>query len=256
MKLNISDSLKPKKSTKHILQKGSALVYILIAIALLAALTVTFMEPSSQQTSSQSSFKTLTAIQSQLDVIRASIQDCVLQSGPGTGKSDTTVDTGGAGTDPDARTTYPLKPNSTHFTGATPGPAAGRLVRDLRCPNLNPGGANINDHELIFSGSSGKFLPPAPDLFEDWQYYNAIDGVFFWTQTNKTDAFLATALAKLDEKFAECEVDVVDATGGSEDLDSNSEVSCPNGYQCLRVRMFFNAPAVWNGDTDNDENAC
>lgn len=237
-------------------ERGSALVYILIAIALLAALTVTFMEPSSQQTTSQGSFKTLTAVQNQADVIRAAIQDCVLRSGRNTGQSDTTIDVSGGGTDPDASKVYPIKPNSTHFTGASPGPTAGRLARDIRCPNQNPGGASVNDHELIFSGASGKFLPPAPDLFEDWQYYNGEDGVFFWTQTNKTDAFLVNALTKLDAKYSECEMDVVDATGGAVDLDSNGDVECSNGYTCLRLRMFYNGTAVWNGDSDSDESGC
>ncbi|HRC26074.1 MAG TPA: hypothetical protein PKX87_01435, partial [Alphaproteobacteria bacterium] len=59
-------------------QKGSALVYILIAIALLAALTVTFMEPSSQQTTSQNAYKLASDIKAQADFITSSVQECVL----------------------------------------------------------------------------------------------------------------------------------------------------------------------------------
>ncbi len=232
-------------------ERGSALVYILIAIALLAALTFSFMEPSSQQTSSQNTFKTITTVQGQIDVVRSAIQECVL-SYPG---GDTTIDTSGTGTDKDARTYYPIKPSSTHFNTATIGPTAGRLVRDIRCPG-NPG--DDENHERIFSGADGKFMPPVPDLFEDWQYYNGLDGIFFWIQTDKSDAFLQTALAKLDDNFSECEADVIDATGGVKNLDSvpTAGLTCPNTYVCFRIRMIINASSVYNGDTDNDEAAC
>lgn len=232
-------------------ERGSALIYILIAIALLAALTFTFMEPSSQQTSSQNTFRIVSEIKSQVDLIRSAIQECVLSYPRG----DNTIDLSVSGTDPYARRNYPLKPNSTHFTGATVGPTAGRLAKDIRCPG-DPG--NDKNHVKLYSGLSGKYLPPAPDLFDDWQYYNGQDGVFVWTATDKSDAYLATALTKLDDEYAECEADVVDASGGAVDLDSDSpaEVQCPSGYTCFRVRLVTQASAEYNGDTDGDEAAC
>ena len=51
-----------KKSEAYSSQKGSALIYILVAIALLAALTASFMRPSSQQTSAQSGFKAVSEL--------------------------------------------------------------------------------------------------------------------------------------------------------------------------------------------------
>ena len=232
-------------------QNGSALVYILIAIALLAALTVTFMEPSSQQTSSQGTFRVVSALKSQIDSVRSAVQECVLSYR----KGDTTIDISASGTDPNARRNFPIKPNSTHYSTATIGPTAGRLVKDIRCPG-DPGNGDIN-HALIFRGISGKFLPPAPDLFEDWQYYNGTDGVYFWTQTNKSDAFINTALQKLDEEFGECEADIIDASGAAVNLDSDApaEAQCPSGYKCFRVRMRINPSAVYNGDTDGEEAA-
>ena len=232
-------------------ESGSALIYILIAIALLAALTVTFMQPASQQTSSQGSFRAVSTIKSQIEIIRAAIQECVLSYK----KGDKSIDIGGAGTDPDARRNFPIKPNSTHFNTATIGPTAGRLVKDIRCPG-NPGN-NDENHELIFGGTSGKFLPPPPDLFDDWQYYNGLDGVFFWTKTNKTDAFISTALQKLDDQFGECEADIINASGGAVDLDSDApaEVQCDNGYTCFRIRMTIKNTAEYNGDTDGEETA-
>lgn len=245
MKINLKQGCVLNKG-----EHGSALVYILIAIALLAALTVTFMAPSSQQTSSQNTFRSVNQIRSHVDLIRSAIQECVLSYPNG----DNTIDLSASGTDPSARKNYPIKPNSTHFNAATIGPTAGRLVRDIRCPG-DPG--NDDDHVKIFSGLSGKYLPPAPDLFSDWEYYNGVDGIFFWVKTDKSDAFLSTALAKLDDQYAECEADVVDATGGAVDLDSATpvEVQCTSGYTCFRVRMVTKSTSVYNGDTDGEETA-
>lgn len=232
-------------------EKGSALVYILIAIALLAALTVSFMEPSSQQTSSQNTFKTAVALQGQVDIIRSAIQECVLSYPNGDG----TIDNTGTGTDEGATKRYPIKPNSTHFTGADIGPTAGRLVSDIRCPG-DQNGADPDDHDKIFGGASGKFLSPPPDLFDAWQYYNGLDGIYFWTETDKTDAFILSALEKIDDNFSECEADVIDASAGVEDLDSTPDTQCPSGSICFRVRMITRGTAVFNGDGDGDEGAC
>ncbi len=233
-------------------ERGSALVYILIAIALLAALTTTFMQPSSQQTSSQSSFRATSAIKSQISIISSAIQECVLSYK----KGDKSIDVTGSGTDPDARRNFPIKPNSDHYLTATITPTAGRLVKDIRCPG-DPGG-NDENHVKIFGGTSGKFLSAAPDLFDDWQYYNGADGIFFWLSTNKSDAFIDTSLQKLDDQFGECEADIIDASGGAIDLDSEApaEVQCANGYTCFRMRMTINSTAEYNGDTDGEEAAC
>ncbi len=238
------------QSNEMVKERGSALVYILIAIALLAALTVTFMEPSSQQTSSQNSFRTVSDMKSQVDTIRSAIQECVLVYRQG----DTSIDISSSGTDPDARRNFPIKPNSTHYTAASVGPTSGRLVKDIRCPG-NPGNNDIN-HVRVFGGTSGKFLPPAPNLFDDWQYYNGEDGIFFWLSTDKTDAFIDTALQKLDDQFGECQADIIDAVSSAVDLDSNSEVQCASGHTCFRLRMVTKpATAVYNGDTDGEEAA-
>ena len=248
---------------KRIAEKGSALVYILIAIALLAALTFTFMEPSSQQTSSQNTFKTVSGVQSQADMIRASIQECVLSYPYGDkciNNDAAAYCTTAANTDPGARENYPINPNSAHYVNATPGQSGDRLVRNIRCPGNNGGdNANHDDHELVFSGATGKFLPPAPDLFNDWQYYNETDGIFFWAETDKTDAFILSALEKLDDKYSECEADVVDnsASGVALDLDSLSVVTCPANTVCFRVWLIANtASNIYPGDTDGDEGGC
>lgn len=224
-------------------EKGSALVYILIAIALLAALTLSFMEPSSQQTSSQNTFRTVTALQGQVDTIRSAVQECLLVFTQG----DSTIDTTGGGTDPGARDNYPINPDSDFYIGSTDGQAGNRQVRNLRCPG-NQIGPQPNDHGEIFGGATGKNLPPAPDLFLEWQYYNGTDGIYFWTETDKSDAFLNTALQKLDDKFAECEADIIDATAAVVNLDSAgppADTQCTAGNVCFRVWLITNGTAVY-----------
>lgn len=227
-------------------EHGSALVYILIAIALLAALTVTFMEPSSQQTTSQNTFNTAADLNSQVNAIRSAVQECVLTYPAG--------DSALVGT---TNTPYPINPSSTYFTPAPKsGAAANDQVRYIFCPG-NPG--NSNDHAEIFSGMSGKFMPPAPNLFDEWVYYNGVDGVFFYTGTDKTDAFLQTAMEKLDDQFSECEADIIDASGGAVELTSTaagSDPKCANTKTCFRVWIVTQSSATYNGDAGGDEAGC
>ena len=100
-------------------------------------------------------------------------------------------------------------------------------------------------HALVFGGNSGKFLPPPPKLFEPWAYYNGADGVFFFTKTNKTDSFLTTSLAKLDDQFAECESDVI---VGAYPMATDSGTGFPNcgaGFTCFRVWMLTQPTALY-----------
>ena len=217
-------------------ETGSALVYILIAIALLAALTASFMRPSSQQTTAQGSFNAVTELKSQTEFIRSSIQECVLNYQKG--------DIGPAGNDGlqgTSNTPYPINPSSTYLTS----PAANDELEFIRCPG-NPG--NTTDHAKIFGGTSGKFLPPPPDLFDAWQYYSGTDGVFFFNSTDKTDAFIQTALEKLDENYSECQADVIDASGGDVELTSAAtadDPKCPNNNSCFRLWVVVQPTATY-----------
>jgi hypothetical protein len=230
-------------------QHGSALVYILIAIALLAALTVTFMEPSSQQTTSQNTFKSASDLKGQADFIQTAIQECVLYYGD---RHEVQAQTEGF----QENAPFPLLPSAAYFDNHStdPGSTAGDLVKDIRCPG-NPGNDSPDraDHELIFTGRSGKFMPPQPDLFGEWNYYSGDDGVFIYIATDKTDSFILTALDKLNDQYAPCEADVIDATGGVEDLDTEGTniAECPNGSTCFRVWIRQNASALYP-----DEPAC
>lgn len=221
-------------------QRGSALVYILIAIALLAALTATFMDSSSQQTSTQNSFNTVTELKSQINLIRSAIDECVLRYPAG--------DTGMPAANPVGAQNpvrpYPLMPNNSYMASPTSGTY---MVNDIRCPG-NPG--NSNNHSKVFGGTSGRYLPPAPKLFDAWNYYNHTDGVFFYIRTNKSDAYLGEALQKLDTEFSKCETQYVNATSAVYfDAANTAAYGCAAGYKCLRVWVKPNTGAVYPGET-------
>jgi len=197
-------------------------------------LTVTFMDSSSQQTSSQSSYNTISDVGSQLNFVRSAIQECVL-----------TYPAGDAALTASINIPYPLNPDSAYLLN--PNSAGNNVVSALRCPG-NPG--TSNDHTKIFGGSSGKFMPPPPKLFLDWQYYNGADGVFFYTRTTKTDSFLTAALAKLDEQFAECEADVITGAYNMTTLGGSGPV-CAAGSTCFRVWLITRASARYQDPIDD-----
>lgn len=234
----------------HKTERGSALIYILIAIALLAVLTASFMDSSSQQTTSQNTFNTVTDLNTQINFIRSSVHECVLTYPEGDQSSAF------AATTP-TNIPYPILPTSSYFTGSTLGVAPDDAVKFLRCPG-NPG--TNNNHAVIFGGSSGKFLPPAPKLFSEWYYYNGNDGVYFVIGSDKTDAFISTALQKLDDQFSECEADIIDATAAPAYLTTDNSTAigliCPVGHLCFRVWMIAGPDAIYPNDVGGDEAAC
>lgn len=215
--------------------RGSALIYILIAIALIAALTVVFMQPASQQTRSQNSFKLSAELNGQVQMIRASIQDCILLFPQG----DTAIN---ASTLPGYHGNYPLEPDSTYLPTAGGFRAADKNLANIRCPGNNPGTPS-NQHALIFGGSSGRFMPPTPALFSPWMYYNGtnetldgqtVTGVFFQISSNASDAYVGEAMQKIDESLTECEADYIVGTGSN---------GCTANSKCLRIWVKRVAPS-------------
>jgi hypothetical protein len=201
-------------------EKGGALIYILIAIALLAALTTTFIQPGGQSSRTQNAFKLASELTSQSRVIRSGIQDCILRYPQG---HNAISETGYV--DP-----YPLNPDSADTEYAAYD-VTNKNVSNVRCP-----GAAF---EIIFGGSGlfTSYLPPAPTLMEEWQYFNGnatgasqiygmdFNGVFYEVKSDKSDPFIAESMQKVDGLMSSCEVDytVGDGTNG-----------CENGHQCLR----------------------
>ncbi len=214
-------------------RRGSALIYILIAIALMGALTVTFMNSDSQQARTQNSFQLATTIQSQIQYIRSAIEGCVLTYP----KGDNSI---ASGTDPDYIAPYPVNPASAHFTSSTLGAESDNAVRGIRCPGNGTG----NDHAPIFQGGTGWNLPATPPLMEPWLYFNGsktvddttYNGIYILLSSDRTDPFISEAFDKVDDKFSACEVEVLDNTD-----DECAAIGA--SYQCLRYWVIRKAPS-------------
>lgn len=225
-------------------ENGSALVYILLAIAVLGVLTATFMDSSSQQVSSQKSVDVTTDLKTQIEYIRSAIQECVLSYPKGDRTMPATNPVGGpSGHGQYPVRPYPLRPSNNYLAGTLP---SGSVVPDIRCPG-NPG--DNNNHVKIFTAA--KPFPAQSPYFGPWYYYNDIDGVFFMTQTTKTDAFLGAALQKLDNQFSKCESQYIDATGGTVQTTSNGATGyqCAAGYRCIVIRMVTTGTTIYPGET-------
>lgn len=226
---------------------GSALVYILIAIALLSALTISLMEPASQQATAQNTVNLATQLRSQINYISAAIQECVLTY-PNQADDITSTNQKNA--------PYPINPKDPYFNTATPGVAATTKVENIRCPG-NPGGSDVNkkNHAMIFGATSGKFMPQPPSYLPDgWYYYNGADGVYIGIPTNKVDPFIDTAMQRVNDQFSTCEVDIIDATAGAVAMSSDiipgnvAVASCSAGYRCLRYWIILNTATSVHGD--------
>lgn len=218
-------------------QAGSAFVYILIAIALLAALTVSVTQPSSQQAQIQNASQLVSELNSQIGFIQSAVQECVITY-PG---GDSGVNTGDDSQDTSstwgANSPYPINPNAAYLTSDDDN----RKVKNLRCPG-NPG--DDPDHADIFGGSSGRFLPPPPDIFKDgWKWYNGDEGVFFWIGTTKTDPFIETAFKKLNNQFSDCQIDWGSGLTMPGDDSASSPPQCGGSEKCLRYWMIIDDSA-------------
>lgn len=236
--------------TDHQNIRGSALIYILIAVALLAALTVSLMEPSGQQVQSQSSTNMVTEISSQASFISSAISECIL--------SHPDQDSGLTSTE-QKNAPYPINPSDPYFDNQSADPETDPddSVKWIRCPG-NPGGNGTNNqnHARMFGGTSGKFLPPAPAMFSDWTYYNGADGIYIMTNTTKTDPFISSSMAKLDAKYSKCESEVIDRRDlGSLNITTDSTPgssgvrTCPADTLCFRYWIVLKPTAI-HEDTD------
>lgn len=125
-------------------ERGSALIYILIAVALLAALTVSLMEPSGQQAQSQNATNVFTEVDSQIGFITSAISECVLTH-PDQDSELTATEQQNA--------PYPINPSDPYFDNQSADPLSDPddSVQYIRCPG-NPGGSGPNnqDHARIF----------------------------------------------------------------------------------------------------------
>jgi hypothetical protein len=165
-------------------QQGNALLYVLLAVGLLAALTFTYVKDSRENYASQSAVQIEETLYSQINMIKSAVVECTAEY-PGGGEDST----GNINGSPNPNMPYPLAPSSalnlfaTYYNGTTyvstgctsSGSAAGCIpqespahdyVTDLYCIGAPLGAAGM------FSGSSnqGRFLPSPPGGFNPWVY--------------------------------------------------------------------------------------
>lgn len=183
------------------MQRGSVFMYILVAIALLGVLTMSFVEPGGQQSRSQNAFKLANTLKAQAETYRAAIQDCVLTYPQG----DT------SGPDPlyaGYNKPYPVTPDSTYLPVGLRAPTINASY--IRCPG-NPG--DSNNHSLIFDAAQGRFAPPPiPQLDYGWVYVNDSYGAYLVIgKLAKGDAYLADAFQKVATIMGSCEAEYIPA---------------------------------------------
>lgn len=198
-------------------ESGAALLYIFMAIGLMAILTASMVNTSATSSRPQQAQRLAATLESQITYIRSAILECV-QSYPA---GDPTVNSSST-TDPGYNNPYPVRPESAHFTGSTLGRATNNSIDELRCPG-NPG--IDNNHTPLFKGVGGRFSPILPEVLSDmWRYTNVnatylgknLDGVSIGFITNKTDAYIKDAMQTLANKYDSCEAEYVvgDGTNG------------------------------------------
>lgn len=196
-------------------QRGNVLLYILLAVGLLAALTYSYVQDSRENYSSQQSIHLAEQLFSQINMIKSAVIQCTLEYPMGGGDTD---NDGSIGTTDNPNNPYPLNPssalNASRKIGAWPGvsdpiaAAANDYVRNLTCVGAPAAAAYI----FQGSGNQGRFLPPPPPGFTEWSYTNDSTGVFITITASATDAAAQSALTRIQSKFTSSQASVTGTT--------------------------------------------
>lgn len=183
-------------------QSGSVLVYVFVAIGLLAALTYSFTKDSRSGVAAHTANRVAQELYVQANLIRSAILECTLSYPGGGGDLDGDAD---IDADDNPNTPYPLQPDNA-LVPDPPGPVAGNAVHDVVCLKSS------TETENIFQGvnNRGRFLPLPPAGFGAWTYTShATDGVYVEIETTGVaSATEAQALDRLVNKFAACQASV------------------------------------------------
>jgi len=198
-------------------EKGNVLLYVFLAVGLLAALSYAYVKDSRENYASQSSIQVAETLYSQANMIRAAVMECAEEypSGGGDMNGDGIVDTNDNPNNPfplapsnalnlqaGRNNTTPIGPTGCTVTSNAAGcipqeSPANDYVSDLYCIGAPLGAA------AMFSGASnqGRYLPPMPGNFTPWVYKNDLTfggagGVYIQT-TSPGDAASAIALNRL-----------------------------------------------------------
>ena len=182
----------------HTCQQGSAIIYVFVAIGLLAALTYSFVKDSGQSVVAQSAHRTSEDLYIQASTIRAAIVECAVQYPNGGGDMDGDGDIDSTDNPNNPYPVLPTYANNPH------GVAADNTVRNLSCTGAPAAEANI------FQGTNnkGRFLPPATSGFGEWVYGNDADGVYIRVTATAASAITVNALDRVMARFSACQADL------------------------------------------------
>lgn len=225
-------------------QRGSVMIYILVAVGLLAGVTATMMTGSSNQTNNNKGSGITADLKSQLNVIVAAVQECTMTYPNQDGDLTATQQ---------KNAPYPINPKDPYLDDPAAEVVATDEVSYIRCPgNPGTGASGFESQKRIFSGESGKFLPEPPPGFSPWVYYNGVNGVYVMTAALNATVETKKAILAVDIGYNPCQTDVTDlrGTGSSADLSTDivpgdsGEKSCPGGAICFRHWFVQKASAV------------
>jgi hypothetical protein len=207
-------------------EAGSVLLYILMAMGLLAALTYAYIKDSRENYASQSAVQIAETLNSQANLIRSAVVQCAMEYPQGGGNLN---NTGGSANIIDyadnPNNPYPLNPSSP----LNPSPAANDYAKNLMCftaPAVYDNTGTLISGAVtsgMFSGANnqGRFLPPPPAGFSEWTYVNnttltpAPNGRGVYIQiTAPNDASAINALTRVMSKYAQYQADL-NYDGGS-----------------------------------------
>lgn len=184
-------------------EKGSVLFYIFLAVGLLAALTFSFVNSSTENTTTQNAYRAAEELYGQSTLIRAAILECTIQypGGGGDIDGDTDIDA-----DDNPNSPYPVEPT---MVDNPHGVAGDDTVANLTCT-----GAPTGEEVMFGANTLGKsrFLPPPVSGFGDWVYHNDATGVYITVTASGSSAATLNALSRIESKFAACEADVSGTT--------------------------------------------
>ncbi len=186
-------------------QQGNALLYVLLAVGLLAALTFYFVQDSNENYATQDAIHISEELYAQVNTIRSAISECTLDYP--NGGPDVNGD-GLISSSENPNNPYPIDPLSPNVTYETAGcsktsNAANCIIASTNddVGNLSCPGAGIG-YEWLFSGTNnqGRYLPPTPNGFSAWTYSNTSSGVSI-SITAPSDVAANDALTRLLSKF-------------------------------------------------------
>lgn len=158
--------------TRDTAQQGNVLFLILVAVALVGALSAVLMQGGGEQAVSMMADKTAQELRAQGQAIRSAILECDLMNNFG----------------------YP------------PQSYDGSEMKDVGCQT-----DNAPTYQMIFTGTANRFIPQPPGGFAQWRYYNDGAGTIslkICTTSGTVDAGQASAFSMLAAQYTTTEADV------------------------------------------------